>query len=162
MEIKIKENLKNGKIDSRITKRNLSPVYENFVNKNASIINSAITVMLSKLNFIVENHLNPLLDKYDSENEEDKKKYKETKQLSSLTNSVITQYSILGKLNSDIAIAENNTLTNFVNKVSNGELADSIEPEYLRAVNAEEESFRQKAVNTIDEEMLELAPKIFK
>lgn len=162
MEIKIKENLTNGKVDSRITKRSISPVYENFVNKNASIINSAITNMLEKLNAIVKNQLDPLLVQYDSDSIEDKKKYKETKQLCYLTNSVIMQYTMLGRLNSDIAVSENNTLTNFCNKVSNSELVEYVEPEYMMSINIEEEKFKQRAVNTIDDEMIELSPKIYK
>jgi hypothetical protein len=84
-----------------------------------------------------------------AEEEEVKIKLKNAKNVLRVTDLVIMQYQTLGRLNSDIAIAENNTINNYANKIANAELVESVEPEYREAINQEEDNFKKITTNTL-------------
>jgi len=152
MEITTISNAKNGVVSSRVTTRN--PTYRNFVNENCKTLNTKVAESVRMLDEVVNQYVLPLVNNIGHiEEEEAKVKLKNVKNVLRITDLVIMQYQTLGRLNSDIAIAESNTINNYANKIANAELAESVEPEYREAINQEEKNFKDISVNVIDQEM---------
>ena len=154
MEITTQSNNKNGQLGSRITIRN--PTYRNFVNENCKTLNNKVIKSIEMLDKVVNELILPIINNIDYvEEKETESKLKKAKNILKVTDSVIMQYQTLGRLNTDIAIAESNTINNYANKIANNELCESIEPEYKEAIKQEQQRFKDANVDFIEYEMAE-------
>jgi len=152
MEITTISNAKNGVVSSRVTTRN--PTYRNFVNENCKTLNEKVAETIKMLDEVVNEIVLPLVNNIGHiDDKEATNKLRTVRKVLEVTDSVVMQYQSLGRLNSDIAIAENNTINNYANKIANTELAESVEPEYKEAIIQEQQRFKDASVDAIESEM---------
>jgi hypothetical protein len=135
---------------SRITTRKVLE-YNNFVNRNCRAINDKIADNIRLLEMVSEQHLLPMLENIDDE-EVSKVKIKNAKTAIGLLNRYVEACHTLAKTNNEVAIAENNTLNNFANKIANAELSETIEDELIEARVVEEARLKNISTSTVDDE----------
>lgn len=139
---------------SKITKRVIN--YNNFVNENCRILNKEIAENIKLLQMVRTEFLLPAIERFKiCEDEESEKELKNVKNIISIVNEQIESCQVAARSNNEVAIAENNTLNNFANKVANAELEDTIEEELIESRMIEEEKAKNESVITISAEMNE-------
>lgn len=139
---------------SKITKRVIN--YNNFVNENCRILNKEIAENIKLLQMVRTEFLLPAIERFKiCEDEESEKELKNVKNIISIVNEQIESCQVAARSNNEVAIAENNTLNNFANKVANAELEDTIEEELIESKMIEEEKAKNDSVITISAEMNE-------
>ena len=100
---------------------------------------------------VSEQHLLPMLENIDDE-EVSKVKIKNAKTAIGLLNRYVEACHTLAKTNNEVAIAENNTLNNFANKIANAELSETVEDELIEARVVEEARLKNISTSTVDDE----------
>lgn len=139
---------------SKITKRVIN--YNNFVNENCRILNKEIAENIKLLQMVRTEFLLPAIERFKvCDDEESEKELKNVKNIISIVNEQIESCQVAARSNNEVAIAENNTLNNFANKVANAELEDTIEEELIESRMIEEEKAKNESVITISAEMNE-------
>ncbi len=139
---------------SKITKRVIN--YNNFVNENCRILNKEIAENIKLLQMVRTEFLLPAIERFKiCDDEESEKELKNVKNIISIVNEQIESCQVAARSNNEVAIAENNTLNNFANKVANAELEDTIEEELIESKMIEEEKAKNDSVITISAEMNE-------